>query len=175
MTVQCQVEYLFTNVRFSCSEEAANHNLSESGSDAPKSPAKSPESRERPPVSQSPRPASSQEMKQDNIINLSEDEGVAEINISTQPQNETPTVTNGSSDAELPPSVLYKVKAVHDYGATDSDELDLKAGDVVLVLPFASPDEQDDGWLMGVKESHWLQNKNLLATGVFPENFTQKL
>uniref|UniRef100_A0A8C1KRU4 Bridging integrator 1b n=1 Tax=Cyprinus carpio TaxID=7962 RepID=A0A8C1KRU4_CYPCA len=157
------------------SEEAANHNLSESGSDAPKSPAKSPESRERPPVSQSPRPASSQEMKQDNIINLSEDEGVAEINISTQPQNETPTVTNGSSDAELPPSVLYKVKAVHDYGATDSDELDLKAGDIVLVLPFASPDEQDDGWLMGVKESHWLQNKNLLATGVFPENFTQKL
>ncbi|XP_065149829.1 myc box-dependent-interacting protein 1b isoform X3 [Paramisgurnus dabryanus] len=91
------------------------------------------------------------------------------------PKNETPTVTNGSSDAELPPSVLFKVKAIHDYGATDNDELDLKAGDIVLVLPFANPDEQDDGWLMGVKESHWLQNKNLLAKGVFPENFTQKL
>uniref|UniRef100_A0A673L5U8 Myc box-dependent-interacting protein 1-like n=1 Tax=Sinocyclocheilus rhinocerous TaxID=307959 RepID=A0A673L5U8_9TELE len=64
---------------------------------------------------------------------------------------------------------------MHDYGATDSDELDLKAGDIVLVLPFANPDEEDDGWLMGVKESHWLQNKNLLAKGVFPENFTQKL
>ncbi|XP_050967955.1 myc box-dependent-interacting protein 1b isoform X9 [Labeo rohita] len=111
------------------SEEAANHNLSESASDAPKSPAK----------------------------------------------NEAPTVTNGSSDAELPPSVLYKVKVMHDYGATDSDELDLKAGDTVLVLPFANPDEQDEGWLLGVKESHWLQNKNLLAKGVFPENFTQKL
>ncbi len=34
---------------------------------------------------------------------------------------------------------------------------------------------QDDGWLMGVKESHWLQNKNLLAKGVLPENFTQRL
>ncbi|XP_059427660.1 myc box-dependent-interacting protein 1-like isoform X4 [Carassius carassius] len=90
-------------------------------------------------------------------------------------KNEAPTVTNGSSDAELPPSVLYKVKVMHDYGATDSDELDLKAGDIVLVLPFANPDEQDDGWVMGVKESHWLQNKNLLAKGVFPENFTQKL
>ncbi|XP_059416899.1 myc box-dependent-interacting protein 1b isoform X3 [Carassius carassius] len=286
------------------SEEAANHNLSESGSDAPKSPAKSTESRERPPVSQSPRPTSSQEVKQDNIINLFEDAVVPDINISTQPQeaswdswepgqspaadpsqqwdqdeeaaaqpysqqtyespqwedevtpavqpfqaprwdeqdsvsaqsgwssetatpaqphwegdgvehwgeegsqvgqkqdadtnwghdtaqaweaesklpqweelqsNETPTVTNGSSDAEVPPSVLYKVKALHDYGATDSDELDLKAGDIVLVLPFANPDDQDDGWLMGVKESHWLQNKNLLAKGVFPENFTQKL
>ncbi|XP_058634650.1 myc box-dependent-interacting protein 1b isoform X2 [Onychostoma macrolepis] len=153
-------------------EEAANHNLSESGSDAPKSPAKS---REGPPVSRPPRPASSQEVKQDNIINLLEDAVVPDINISTQPQNEAPTVTNGSSDAELPPSVIYKVKVVHDYGATDSDELDLKAGDIVLVLPFANPDEQDEGWLMGVKESHWLQNKNLLVKGVFPENFTQKL
>ncbi|XP_073808977.1 myc box-dependent-interacting protein 1b isoform X31 [Danio rerio] len=90
-------------------------------------------------------------------------------------KNEAPTVTNGSSDTELPPSVLFKVKTMHDYSATDSDELDLKAGDIVLVLPFANPDEADDGWLMGVKESHWLQNKNLLAKGVFPENFTQKL
>ncbi|XP_067230560.1 myc box-dependent-interacting protein 1b isoform X5 [Chanodichthys erythropterus] len=89
--------------------------------------------------------------------------------------NEAPAVTNGSSDAELPPSVLYKVKVMHDYGATDSDELDLKAGDIVLVLPFANPDEQDEGWLMGVKESYWIQNKNLLVKGVFPENFTQKL
>ncbi|XP_059427658.1 myc box-dependent-interacting protein 1-like isoform X2 [Carassius carassius] len=153
-------------------EEAANHNLSESASDAPKSPAKS---REGPPVSRPPRPASSQEVNQDNTINPLEDAVVPDINSSTQPQNEAPTVTNGSSDAELPPSVLYKVKVMHDYGATDSDELDLKAGDIVLVLPFANPDEQDDGWVMGVKESHWLQNKNLLAKGVFPENFTQKL
>lgn len=89
---------------------------------------------------------------------------------------------------------------MHDYGATDNDELDLKAGDIVYVIPFPNPDEQvrnanthtyskiipdnlssvvfvsqDDGWLMGVKESHWLQNKDLLAKGVFPENFTQKL
>ncbi|XP_026112733.1 myc box-dependent-interacting protein 1-like isoform X1 [Carassius auratus] len=154
------------------SEEAANHNLSESASDPPKSPAKS---REGPPVSQPPRPASSQEVNQDNTINPLEDAVVPDINSSTQPQNEAPTVTNGSSDAELPPSVLYKVKVMHDYGATDSDELDLKAGDIVLVLPFANPDEQDEGWVMGVKESHWLQNKNLLAKGVFPENFTQKL
>ncbi|CAM4620573.1 unnamed protein product [Leuciscus chuanchicus] len=154
------------------SEEAANHSPSDSGSDAPKSPQKS---REGPPVSRPPRPASPQEVKEDNIINLFEDAVVPDINISTQPQNEVPKVTNGSSDAELPPSVLYKVKAMHDYGATDSDELDLKAGDIVLVLPFANPDEQDDGWLVGVKESHWLENKNLLVKGVFPENFTQKL
>lgn len=156
------------------SETAPNHNLSgsDSGSDVPKSP---PKSREDPPVSRPSRPTSSQEVIEDNIIDLIEDTLVPDNNITTPSQNETPTVTNGSSDAELPPSVLFKVKAIHDYGATDNDELDLKAGDIVLVLPFANPDEQDDGWLMGVKESHWLQNKNLLAKGVFPENFTQKL
>lgn len=34
---------------------------------------------------------------------------------------------------------------------------------------------QDEGWLQGVKESHWLQNKDLTAKGVFPENFTQRV
>ncbi|XP_017568398.1 myc box-dependent-interacting protein 1b isoform X10 [Pygocentrus nattereri] len=93
----------------------------------------------------------------------------------TTPPNAATTVTNGSSDAEVPSGVAYKVKAMHDYAATDSDELDLKAGDIVLVLPFDNPDEQDDGWLLGVKESHWLLNKDLTAKGVFPENFTQRL
>ncbi|MEQ2305681.1 hypothetical protein AMECASPLE_000441 [Ameca splendens] len=84
------------------------------------------------------------------------------------------SVTNGS-DAELPPGFLYKVKAVHEYTATDNDELELKVGDAVLVLAFDNPDEQDDGWLLGVKESHWFQKKDISAKGVFPENFTQKV
>ncbi|XP_032362684.1 myc box-dependent-interacting protein 1b isoform X2 [Etheostoma spectabile] len=82
--------------------------------------------------------------------------------------------TNGSDD-KLPPGFLYKVKAVHEYAATDADELELKIGDVVLVLAFDNPDEQDDGWLLGVQESHWLQNKDISVKGVFPENFTQKV
>ncbi|KAM6893564.1 myc box-dependent-interacting protein 1b isoform 3-T3 [Xenentodon cancila] len=84
------------------------------------------------------------------------------------------SVSNGS-DGELPPGFLYKVKAVHEYTATDGDELELQVGDVVLVLAFDNPDEQDDGWLMGLKESHWLQKKDLSTKGVFPENFTQKV
>ncbi|KAK2109302.1 hypothetical protein P7K49_014467 [Saguinus oedipus] len=35
------------------------------------------------------------------------------------------------------------VQAQHDYTATDTDELQLKAGDVVLVIPFQNPEEQD--------------------------------
>ncbi|XP_041834747.1 myc box-dependent-interacting protein 1b isoform X14 [Melanotaenia boesemani] len=84
------------------------------------------------------------------------------------------SVTNGS-DGELPPGFLYKVKAIHEYTATDGDELELQIGDIVLVLAFDNPDEQDDGWLMGMKESQWLQNKETSTKGVFPENFTQKV
>lgn len=37
---------------------------------------------------------------------------------------------------------LLQVQAQHDYTATDTDELQLKAGDVVLVIPFQNPEEQ---------------------------------
>lgn len=31
---------------------------------------------------------------------------------------------------------------MHDYAANDTDELEMKAGDVVLVIPFDNPEEQ---------------------------------
>lgn len=31
---------------------------------------------------------------------------------------------------------------MHDYAANDTDELEMKATDVVLVIPFDNPDEQ---------------------------------
>ncbi|XP_027710472.1 myc box-dependent-interacting protein 1 isoform X3 [Vombatus ursinus] len=81
-----------------------------------------------------------------------------------------------SKRSDLPPGFMFKVQAQHDYTATDSDELQLKAGDVVLVIPFENPEEQDEGWLMGVKESDWHQRKELeKCRGVFPENFTEKV
>ncbi|XP_035854576.1 myc box-dependent-interacting protein 1b isoform X16 [Sander lucioperca] len=98
----------------------------------------------------------------------------AHTDSSSTTTTEQSAVTNGSDD-KLPPGFLYKVKAIHEYAATDADELELKIGDVVLVLAFDNPDEQDDGWLLGVQESHWLQNKDISVKGVFPENFTQKV
>ncbi|XP_061635426.1 myc box-dependent-interacting protein 1b isoform X6 [Phyllopteryx taeniolatus] len=82
---------------------------------------------------------------------------------------------SNSSEYKLPPGFVYKVKAIHEYAATDGDELELNIGDTVLVLAFDNPDEQDDGWLMGVQESLWIRNKDISSKGVFPENFTQKL
>nr|XP_023411828.1 myc box-dependent-interacting protein 1 [Loxodonta africana] len=71
---------------------------------------------------------------------------------------------------------ILQVQAQPDYTATDTDELQLKAGDVVLVIPFQNPEEQDEGWLMGVKESDWNQHKELeKCRGVFPENFTERV
>uniref|UniRef100_H2UCL0 Myc box-dependent-interacting protein 1 n=1 Tax=Takifugu rubripes TaxID=31033 RepID=H2UCL0_TAKRU len=80
-----------------------------------------------------------------------------------------------SEAAEMPPGFLFKVQVMHDYAPNDTDELEMKAGDVVLVIPFDNPDEQDDGWLMGMKQEDWKQNKENAAKGVFPENFTQRL
>ncbi|XP_068165131.1 myc box-dependent-interacting protein 1b isoform X10 [Antennarius striatus] len=98
-----------------------------------------------------------------------------EVNHSESAGSPPKAAATSGSEGDVPPGFLYKVKAVHDYAATDSDELELKTGDMVLALAFDTPDEQDDGWLLGVKESHWLQNKDISAKGVFPENFTQKV
>ncbi|XP_009885589.1 PREDICTED: myc box-dependent-interacting protein 1 isoform X2 [Charadrius vociferus] len=98
--------------------------------------------------------------------------------VETFPATVNGTVEGGASSerSDMPPGFLFKVQAMHDYMATDSDELQLKAGDVVLVIPFENPEEQDEGWLMGVKESDWIQHKELdQCRGVFPENFTERV
>ncbi|XP_016057211.1 PREDICTED: myc box-dependent-interacting protein 1 isoform X7 [Miniopterus natalensis] len=90
--------------------------------------------------------------------------------------NGTAEGSTGAARVDLPPGFMFKVQAQHDYTATDTDELQLKAGDVVLVIPFQNPEEQDEGWLMGVKESDWNQHKELdKCQGVFPENFTERV
>ncbi|XP_019573535.1 myc box-dependent-interacting protein 1 isoform X27 [Rhinolophus sinicus] len=90
--------------------------------------------------------------------------------------NGTVEGSSGAARLDLPPGFMFKVQAQHDYTATDTDELQLKAGDVVLVIPFQNPEEQDEGWLMGVKESDWNQHKELeKCRGVFPENFTERV
>ncbi|XP_030613794.1 myc box-dependent-interacting protein 1 isoform X2 [Archocentrus centrarchus] len=96
---------------------------------------------------------------------------------------ETPAVAAESTEStevatespDMPPGFLFKVQVMHDYAANDTDELEMKAGDVVLVVPFDNPDEQDEGWLMGLKQDDWQQNKENATKGVFPENFTQRL
>ncbi|XP_072300376.1 myc box-dependent-interacting protein 1 isoform X6 [Eucyclogobius newberryi] len=95
--------------------------------------------------------------------------GAAEV------EEEPTEVAPAAVPADLPPGFLFKVEVMHDYAANDTDELDMKAGDVVLVVQFDNQEEQDDGWLMGMKQQDWQQNRERAAKGVFPENFTQRL
>ncbi|XP_070586052.1 myc box-dependent-interacting protein 1 isoform X7 [Erythrolamprus reginae] len=111
------------------------------------------------------------------------DSGSASSPLPTVVVDAVPATVNGTDEntavserTDMPPGFLFKVQAMHDYSATDNDELPLKAGDVVLVIPFENPEEQDEGWLMGVKESDWLQHKAFdQCRGVFPENFTERV
>ncbi|XP_016054631.1 PREDICTED: amphiphysin isoform X2 [Miniopterus natalensis] len=92
----------------------------------------------------------------------------------SQPAPSAPSASQASP--EVPPGFLYKVEALHDFEAANSDELTLQRGDVVLVIPSDSEADQDAGWLVGVKESDWLQYRDLATyKGLFPENFTQRL
>ncbi|XP_066179197.1 amphiphysin [Sylvia atricapilla] len=76
----------------------------------------------------------------------------------------------------MPPGFLYKVEVLHDFEAANSDELDLKRGDIVLVIPSETTADQEAGWLTGIKESEWLQYRDANSyKGLFPENFTLRL
>ncbi|XP_059199396.1 myc box-dependent-interacting protein 1 isoform X1 [Centropristis striata] len=180
-------------------KEASNHTLRPGGPPPiPKSPSKL-----RPAVPPPPKLTPSKEMKTENIIGLFDAAATPDINVTspTEPANwdswgesaaaaaapeeeapteETPEAVAESTEVaseptEMPPGLLYKLQVMHDYAANDTDELEMKAGDIVLVIPFDNPDEQDDGWLMGMKQDDWLQNKENAVKGVFPENFTQRL
>ncbi|CAL1536756.1 unnamed protein product [Lymnaea stagnalis] len=67
-----------------------------------------------------------------------------------------------------PADTIFVVQATHKYTGEDMDELSFEAGEIIFVVPFENPDEQDDGWQMGIKQSDGVK-------GVFPENFTQRV
>ncbi|XP_063158114.1 amphiphysin [Candoia aspera] len=89
----------------------------------------------------------------------------------SEPTNIT-EVQPASAD-DMPPGFLFKVEALHDFEAANSDELTLQRGDIVLVIPSAAEADQEAGWLTGIKECDWLQCKDAsTCKGLFPENFT---
>ncbi|XP_043076602.1 amphiphysin isoform X9 [Puntigrus tetrazona] len=83
--------------------------------------------------------------------------------------------TTKDISSEMPPGYLFKVETMHDFEAANPDELELKKGDIVLVVPTELAEDQDAGWLTGIQESDWLQRGTSAKKGLFPENFTQRL
>nr|XP_040219594.2 myc box-dependent-interacting protein 1 isoform X2 [Anopheles coluzzii] len=87
----------------------------------------------------------------------------------------TPTTTGAAAvlqtsaaTTDLPPGVLYRVKATYKYVREDVDELSFEVGDVINVVEYEDPEDQEEGWLMGNKEG---TNEK----GMFPANFTRPL
>jgi len=77
-------------------------------------------------------------------------------------------IPSGATTENLPPGVLYKVKAAYKYQAEDVDELNFEVGEIIQVVEYDDPDEQEEGWLMGVKESTGQK-------GLFPANFSRPI
>jgi len=80
----------------------------------------------------------------------------------------SPASDKGATTDNLPPGVLYRVRATYKYTAEDDDELALEVGDIVQVIEYEDPEEQEEGWLMGIKESTGRK-------GLFPANFTRPI
>jgi len=84
----------------------------------------------------------------------------------------SPSLQNGHKQSattdNLPPGVLYQVKAAYKYQAEDMDELQFEVGEVIDVVEYEEPDEQEEGWLMGVRSSTGQK-------GLFPANFTRPI
>ncbi|XP_042690180.1 amphiphysin isoform X1 [Centrocercus urophasianus] len=95
--------------------------------------------------------------------------------IQTAPSRDQPS-SAGDTASDMPPGFLFKVEVLHDFEAANSDELNLKRGDIVLVIPSETTADQEAGWLTGIKESEWLQYRDANSyKGLFPENFTRHL
>merc|ERR1712227_867707 len=77
-------------------------------------------------------------------------------------------IPSGASTDNLPPGVLYKVKATYKYQAEDMDELAFEVGEIIQVVEYDDPEEQEEGWLMGMKEATGQK-------GLFPANFTKPI
>ncbi|CAH1173644.1 unnamed protein product [Phaedon cochleariae] len=76
-------------------------------------------------------------------------------------------IPEDASTENLPPGVLYRVKATYKYTREDVDELSFDVGEIVSVIEYDDPEEQEEGWLMGMKENG--------DKGMFPANFTRPL
>ncbi|XP_038115206.1 myc box-dependent-interacting protein 1 isoform X2 [Culex quinquefasciatus] len=77
-------------------------------------------------------------------------------------------IPKGATTTDLPPGVLYRVKATYKYVREDVDELSFDVGDIVNVIEYEDPEDQEEGWLMGIKDG---TNEK----GMFPANFTRPM
>lgn len=50
--------------------------------------------------------------------------------------------STGATTTDLPPGVLYRVKATYKYKAEDNDELNFDVGEIINVIEYDDPEDQ---------------------------------
>merc|ERR1712121_98184 len=98
------------------------------------------------------------------VRNLPESNGHSKTNGSGHSYD----IPAGATTDNLPPGVLYQVKAAYKYQAEDMDELQFEVGEVIDVVEYDDPEEQEEGWLMGIRSSTGQK-------GLFTANFTRPI
>ncbi|XP_032875859.1 amphiphysin [Amblyraja radiata] len=123
----------------------------------------------------SPPPAPTA-MEQTEEVSRADDEPVVSAESTNDAQQQSAAEVDSANSQTMPPRFMYKVEAVHNFEAANEDELNLQRGDIVLVIPSETMEDQDAGWLTGIKESDWIQYGAANSSkGLFPKNFTQQL
>ncbi|NXS06692.1 AMPH protein, partial [Neodrepanis coruscans] len=74
------------------------------------------------------------------ISKVGSDQQCAE-EVQSVPSKDQPVPEEEEASA-MPPGFLYKVEVLHDFEAANSDELNLKRGDIVLVIPSETTADQ---------------------------------
>jgi len=85
-----------------------------------------------------------------------------------RPHSDLYEIPSGATTDNLPSGALYQVKAAYKYQAEDVDELNFEIGEVIDVVEYEDPEDQEEGWLCGVRQSNGQK-------GLFPANFTRPM
>uniref|UniRef100_A0A0A1XH83 Amphiphysin n=1 Tax=Zeugodacus cucurbitae TaxID=28588 RepID=A0A0A1XH83_ZEUCU len=91
-----------------------------------------------------------------------------DLNNGNATTDETNKKSGDATTSDLPAGVLYRVKATYGYVKEDVDELSFEVGDIIRVIEYDDPEDQEEGWLMGQKEG-------TTEKGLFPANFTRPI
>ncbi|KAM6467987.1 bridging integrator 2 [Liasis olivaceus] len=71
------------------------------------------------------------------------------------------------NENKLPSGFLFKAQATQAHTSEDDSHLQFEEGDIILVISDIQAEEK--GFWMGVKESDWKENKDMLQKGIFPQ------
>ncbi|XP_026533138.1 bridging integrator 2 [Notechis scutatus] len=74
---------------------------------------------------------------------------------------------NEENENKLPLGFLFKAQATQAHASEDDNHLQFGEGDIILVISDTQAEEK--GFWMGVKESDWKENQDMLQKGIFPQ------